>query len=182
MAHAPDAEPRPFRAYYRSMRGRWTGTFAFALTDPAALGASDLSWVERSQVRWMAAVQRVIGPFRIDTTVDDAQPAEVVHTTRVSKWGLTLFVGLERFVPEPNGRDGRVLGGWSARPRWPWQRDQGYGDDARVRVDEDALGATYRMRALGDLVQVARVNPAGLSLVQRTGWSRADVQLMRVDG
>src|SRR5204862_7583297 len=94
----------PSHGYYRAVHGRWRGAFEFRITDPDAFARADMGWLDRRRVRSMATTIGLI----MDTSVDyetRGKDGTVVHTTRISKWGLTLYDVIETFTLDPNGRD-----------------------------------------------------------------------------
>ncbi|MFN8644524.1 MAG: hypothetical protein U0802_23750 [Candidatus Binatia bacterium] len=170
------ADP-PHRAYYRSVEGRWRGTLDFAITDWAALRAAPMARIDRLRLIGMALASRVVGPSRLDTSVD-ASGDEVVHTTRVSKWGVTVMRSTERLALDPNGRDltMRILLGlapapWRVRALPP----------APARVDDTATRVSYRIPWFGgEMRQEAERGAEGntVTLLQETAYSRG-VQVLR---
>src|SRR5512143_3721694 len=94
------SEP-PNRAYYRSVEGRWSGPLDLAITDWRAFRASAMGLADRLRVLSMIVAARVVGPCRLDTTVDASGATtrdEVIHTTRVTKWGVTFMRSVERIA------------------------------------------------------------------------------------
>ena len=98
----------PNRAYYRACEGRWSAPLELTITDWRAFRASGLSLADRWRILSMVMAARVVGPCRLETSVDATTGAarhEVVHTTRIAKWGLTLMRSTEWLTLDPNGRD-----------------------------------------------------------------------------
>lgn len=170
------AEP-PHRAYYRAVEGRWQGTLDFAITDWAALRAAPIAAFDRLRLIGMALASRLVGPSRLDTSVD-ASGEEVVHTTRVSKWGLTMMRSTERLVLDPNGRDLVMHVALGLAPTPGRTRSL---PPAPARVDEAATRASYRIPWFGgEMRQEAERSADGttVTLVQETAYSRG-VQVLR---
>jgi hypothetical protein len=168
----------PNLAYYRSCVGRWSGPVRFAITDATALGAGSVGLFDRASVWLMVWSSRLIGPPTMETSVAFVAPDEILHTTRVQKWGLTLFRSVERLTPEPAGREVGMAG-----EQWPTPWGAVPYEGASATVDEDARGATYRFRALGaDLVQQTRWTADGIEVVQRTPFSESVILLRRLPG
>lgn len=171
------AADAPNRAYYRSVEGRWSGTLDFTITDWAALRACPMSHCDRLRLASMALATRLLGPSRLDTSVD-ASGDEVVHTTRVSKWGLTMMRSTEWLALDANGRDLTMRidlrlapASWRVRAIPP----------APARVDETASRASYRIPWFGtEMRQDAERSADGrtVTLVQETPFSRG-VQVLR---
>lgn len=156
----------PARRYYRSLEGRWSGRFHFAVTDPRAGG-------EAAALRRMAALSRLVGPASIATTLE-AEGDCFRHTTRISKWGATLYETAERIELRPDGR-ALVMSGELRAPFRPVERYEASGE-----IDERATGATYRIPWAGvEMVQRTAIVAEGLELSQETPWSRAYVLLRR---
>jgi hypothetical protein len=157
----------PSHRYYRSMHGSWRCTVDFALTDRPAFWASPMGWVDRLRVLSLVWVQRWIGPPVLETTVDYTGGTEVIHTTRVSTWGMTGFRSVERMTLDPDGRRATMRGD---------QLGEG-----TVEIDETATRAHYTFRWVGvRMDQHTEVVPEGLKLVQETPWSRSVQLLCRV--
>ncbi len=105
--HASLSSTPPNRAYYEACAGRWACDLDFAITDRAAFRAARMSLVDRLNLLSMTWAPRLLGPFRLETSVDAsaAERGEVIHRTRVSKWGMTLMHSVEHLSLDPNGRD-----------------------------------------------------------------------------
>jgi len=113
----------PNWAYFRAVAGRWGGPLDFAITDWRAFRAARMPLGDRLSLLAMASLTRVVGAFQLETGVDVASGAsrdEVVHTTRVSKWGVTLLRSVDTLRLDRNGRDMTMrieLGLWPALRR-----------------------------------------------------------------
>lgn len=162
------------RRYYESVVGRWAGAYTFAITDAVAFRACAMPFVDRRRLASMPSS----GPFTMATSVAFGGGAEVVHTTRVSKWGVTLFRSVESIQLDDDGRSFVLRSTQRFFPA-PWSaRDFG---EARGEVNETSDGATYRIPWIGgvEMIQRTRMLADGLLLVQQTPWSRAEVTLRR---
>jgi hypothetical protein len=167
----------PNRAYYRSVQGRWSGSLDFTITDWAALRACPMGTLDRLRMVGMAVATRLIGPARLDTCVD-ASGDEVVHTTRVSKWGLTVMRSTEWLALEGNGRDLTMRIALRLAPV-PWRARAI--PPSPARVDASATRASYRLPWFGtEMRQEAERSADGttVTLVQETPFSRS-VQVLR---
>ncbi len=152
------------RAYYGSLEGRWSGRFTLVVTSWAPGAAA---------VKLMATAARAVGGLGMATTLE-ADGADYVHTTRVTKAGALVFATTERIVI---GEDGRSLV-MKGEQRPALGRAIPY--DATVEVAEDAKGAVYRIPWTGvEMVQRTAIVPEGLDLTQETPWSRGHVLLRR---
>lgn len=167
----------PNRAYYRSVEGRWRGTLDFAITDWAAFRGCPMSLADRLRMLSMALSARLVGPARLETSVD-AGGDEVVHTTRVSKWGLTFMRSTEWLALAANGRDLTMRIDLRLAPT-PW-RVRAI-PPSPARVDEAARHASYRFPWFGaEMRQEAERSADGdtVTLTQETPYSRG-VQVLR---
>ena len=170
----------PSATYYGAMHGAWQGEYSLMLTDAQAFRAAPLAWLDRMRVRSMVTMRGVLGALRMETIVDarsNSDRREVLHTTRIAKWGVTLFRSEEVLALGEDGRTAAFSGRYWMSPT-PW-RAQPW-DEASVEVDQDAKGARYTLRWLGvPMRQETHVVPEGLRVVQETAWSRAEVLLRR---
>lgn len=136
--------------------------------------------LRRASLRALGLAFRLLGPLRMETTLDywsRGAAGTVTHTTRFSKWGLTVLSSTETLhleVPGPDlGLDGE-LRAWPLR----WRRF-GFGE-ARVTIEPDALGARYIFEPMGlPVEQRTRVVEDGLEISQDAGWWRATGLLRR---
>ena len=183
---APPAAPRlpsahPSHAYYRACEGRWSGPLDFVVTDWRALGATPLALADRLTVLSLAWGTRFLGALRIETSVDYASGAArgvVVHTTRISKWGLTLLRGIETLRLDANGRD-LTMDAETRMVSTPWRTTRFTG--APASVDEAGMRATYRFPYVGtEMRQRGERSADGttVTLTQETAFSRG-VQVLR---
>src|SRR5262249_24469894 len=101
------AADRPNRDYYCSVAGRSSAPLDLAITDWDAFRRSAMTRADRLRLRSMLLATRLLGPCRLETSVDasGAERDEIVHTTRVSKWGMTMMRSIERITLAGNGRD-----------------------------------------------------------------------------
>ncbi|MBI4510863.1 MAG: hypothetical protein HY698_14620 [Deltaproteobacteria bacterium] len=174
---------RPNYRYYRANHGRWRGALALAITDWRAFFACRMSVLDRLRAISMSLVPKLLGPLCMETSVDYHASAErdgeVRHTTRVSKWGLTLFRGEEILVLAENGRDVALRGVQRHFPT-PWIV-RGLGD-ACASVDEPGTRARYELEFLGaPLHQTGEIVAGGVRITQETEFSRAVVLLRRIE-
>lgn len=151
----------PSLRYFRSLLGAWSGDFDFRAKDGGRTG-----------LRALGALARVFGPVRMATTLDPDGDG-FVHTTRVSKWGVTLYETTEHITL---GGDGRSLA-MKGEQRAPF-RTTPY--ESTGEIDEHATRATYRIPWAGlELVQRTRIVDEGLELEQETAASFGKVLLRR---
>jgi hypothetical protein len=169
----------PSYAYYRSRHGRWTGAFELTITDRAALAASALAFGDRLSLLLLPLLANVLGPFRLDTTVDAESrldAGEVVHTTRLSKWGMTLFRSFEVITLHDNGREFSMHVSMGVWPR-PSTLDRI--SESTGQVDAAATRASYDFPWLGTRMrQTGERDGEVTRLTQETPFSRG-VQVLR---
>jgi hypothetical protein len=171
------ADEAPNRAYYRAVEGAWACRLDLSITDWRAFRATSMSLAERLQLLAMLAGMRLAGAFRLDTSVD-ASRNPVVHTTSVSKWGLTMMRSTEWLSLDANGRDGTMR---IAMRYWPNLSREWITDLAPFTVDADGRRADYRIPWFGtEMRQRGEHNAADdtVTLVQETAFLRG-VQVLR---
>lgn len=166
----------PALRYYRALVGAWSGRFTLAITDARALRQGSAPWLAKLGLSPLALVPG-LGAATMATTLGPEGAAEARsfrHTTRVSRWGVTLFETDELIVLGGDGRSLRMTGSQRMGPGGA-ERYESEGE-----IDEAATRATYRIPWAGEsLVQRTHIVPEGLELSQETRWSRAFVLLRR---
>lgn len=136
-----------------------------------------MSVLDRIRVVLLVTWPKVIGRFWIDTEVVHSPVGEVRHTTRIHKWGITLFDSRELFRLDPKGRELAVSGEQRIWPtRW---RTRGFGD-SHGQIDETATRASYEFEWFGTrLRQTGEIVGEGVVLTMDTGWARGVQHLQR---
>ena len=128
-------------------------------------------------MRSMALASRRMSALVLSTTVDYASRGhqnEVLHTTRMSSLGVTLFRSREAILLDADGHSFRVTGAQAFFPRL-WKTTEWVAHGA-VAADHD--GAVYNMPFFGDAMeQHTRMTPEGLEVIQTTAFSRASILL-----
>jgi hypothetical protein len=171
----------PNWTYFRAVAGRWGGPLDFAITDWRAFRAARMPLGDRLSLLAMAWLTRLVGACQLDTGVDVASGAardEVVHTTRVSKWGVTLMRSVDTLRLDRNGRDMTMrieLG------LWPALRRARVAAETPAAVDASGLWASYRFPWFGvEMRQRGERSADGctVTLTQETSFSRG-VQVLR---
>ena len=169
----------PFSRYFTPKQGQWSGAFHFTLTRWRALLSSPVGLFDRVSVLSLAALCGLFGPLSIETSVEVARlhQGEVLHTTRISRWGLTLYRSVERFLVDTDGRRLKVEGEqWSLPWRWRPRRYQ----ESRGEISEDGARASYLLSWLGaSLRQESTPEGPRLRFTQDTDWSHADFILTK---
>lgn len=167
-------EHSPTVRYYRAMTGSWSGPYRFVITDPAAMRAAVPAWWDRRGLLLMHA----LGGARMSTTVAFRADDEVLHTTRVTAWGLPALSGVEVFRLADDGRSLSVRMVQRFAPLFRPPRD--FGEGSGVVADPE-VGADYRLPWLGGCVieQRVRVVAGGVALAQTSAWFRAEARLVR---
>lgn len=170
----------PNLAYYRANHGRWRSPFAFAITDWRAFRAAPMTRLERWKLRLIACVPKLVGPLEFDTTMDcetARERGQVLHTTRLSKWGISLYRAAEVFTLNPNGTDVLIT---REERSWPTFRRARESGQSRGAVDPTGAVATYVFPFFGTLMkQTVTIEANGVRVVQETDWSRGEQLLVR---
>ena len=129
----------------------------------------------------LALLCRLFGNLLIETEVDttNLHQGEVFHATRISKWGLTLFRSVERFLAEEDGRKLKVSGEQRYFPSIGMARDYG---ESFGEINEDASQALYSFEWLGTrLHQESIPDGARLRFTQDTDWSHGEFALTQIE-
>ncbi len=140
-----------------------------------------MGWLDRLRVLSLVSVAPLLGPLTLETSVDYHRAGAgglVLHTTRVSKLGMTFLRSVERLTLLDNGRDLTMAG---EQHLWPalWH---GRAFDGTGQVDETGTRATYDFPFFGTRMrQSAQIEGAGVRLLQETPWSRSSLPLERVE-
>ncbi|MFO0826168.1 MAG: hypothetical protein U0792_24135 [Gemmataceae bacterium] len=167
----------PHHRYYRAMEGHWRGNVRFEITDPKRLRASALRLSDRWSVWTMALLSRRLSTLVLSTSVDYASRGhknEVLHTTRTSNLGVTLYRSRETIRLEDDGRSFRMTGAQAFFPLL-WKTTEWAAHGA---VAADHRGAVYHIPFFGEtIVQHTRTTPQGLEVIQTTPFSRATILL-----
>lgn len=171
----------PHRAYYRSVAGHWRGRLDLAITDWTAFRASPLSGADRLRLLSMLLAARLLGPCRLETSVDasGADRDHVVHTTRVTKWGMTLMRSVEHIALAADGRGARMRIEMHLAPALWRSRVE---SDTPVVVTAAGDGASYRFAWLGAAMRQEAARSADgnqVRLTQTTAFSRGVQVLQR---
>lgn len=166
----------PTRVYFLPKQGRWRGVLRFRVTSWRRFWAAPMRGLERLGVLAMALLPQALGATRVETTVDYS-PAEVIHTTQLSKWGMVYFRSVERFIFHDNGRDFTVRGEQRQWPTWIAEEYR----DSHGQVDETGARASYVFSMLGGVLH-QRSEPVGaeLQFYQTTDWSSSEFLLRQV--
>ena len=165
------SDASPSVRYYRSLVGRWSGSFELRVKDRDALGRQPLF------TRLVGMAARLGGRARIATTLAAQAPDRFHHTTRVTRFGLPLLRSSETITLAADGIS-FVIEGWQ---RFLWRREP---YRATGTITADGQGAHYPITWLGaPLDQTTRIEgPEGqpsLRLMQQTVWSEGKVLLER---
>ncbi len=165
----------PHHRYFRAKEGRWRGKIRFALTDARGLRASTLSLADKWSLRSLSLASH-LSALVLTTTVDYAGRGhlnEVLHTTRVSNFGLTVYRSAETIFLNDDGRSFRIEG---REAFFTFLRRSEWVAEGAVATDHD--GAAYRIPCFGlTMEQETRMTPDGLEIRQQTAFSRATILL-----
>lgn len=171
----------PSHVYYRACEGRWGCDFELEITDLAAFRACPMAWIDRRRVASLVGWRRWTGPFAFVTTVDYASrgaQGEVVHTTKISRWGVDFLASVEVIRLDANGRDFTLRG---EQRLWPTGRWRARGLEGRGQVDAAATRASYDFGWFGTRMQQDTLRHAlGVDIEQRSPWSRGTQRLRRI--
>ena len=165
----------PHHRYFRAKEGHWRGKIRFEITDSRGLRASSLALAQKWSLRSLALASRLSG-LVLTTTVDftgPAHPAEVLHTTRVTNFGMPAYRSAETLVLHDDGRSFRIEG---REAFFPFLRRTDWSATGAVAIDHD--GAAYRIPCFGlTMEQETRMTAGGLEVVQRTEFTQARILL-----
>jgi hypothetical protein len=160
----------PSLCYYLSVEGRWLGSFQLSAADS---GGGLLT-------RLLARAASLLSPLQLETSVDASgglERGEVIHTTRVSKWGLPFYEATETFALDPNGLDVAVSRRERILPSTRYRHEQGL---SHARVEPSARRAHYRFPLLGSVLeQTVSIEDAGVRIVQQAPGLRGEALLRR---
>ena len=157
--------------YFRAKDGHWRGKIRFRLTDPRKLRVSSMPPADQWSLRCLGLASR-LSALVLHTTVE-CRENDVLHTTRVTNLGVPVYRSAETILLEEDGRSFRVEG---REGFFPFLRRADWSGRGAAAADHD--GAAYQLACFGlAMEQETRMTPAGLAVVQRTAFSRADVLL-----
>jgi hypothetical protein len=159
--------------YFMAKEGHWRGKIRFTITDREGLRASSVRWADKWSFRSLSTASRLSG-LVLSTTVDHrGDRNEVLHTTRVSNFGVPVYHSDETIFLDDDGRSFRVEG---REAFFPFLRRTDWTGSGEVSTDHD--GALYRIPVFGlTMEQETRMTADGLQTTQRTAFTRADILL-----
>jgi hypothetical protein len=163
----------PTHAYFRPKHGRWASDYVFSVESVRTLFCGTMGFLDKLSFAMLGLLCRLLGSLRIETMVDASElsHARIYHTTRVSKWGVTLQSSEEWFDLGTDGRSLAVTGAVHAMPfRWI---DRPY-HDSSGQIDESGQRASYEFAWAGSRVlQRSTPEADGLRFVQELDGCRA---------
>jgi len=169
------------QAYYAPLHGKWRCELELVITDELALRNAKVSAFDRLRIRSTVWMRKLLGPLTMSTTLDyetSGDAGVIFHTTRVSKWGITLLSSEESFTVEATGRDFAMRGSQCMIPTY-WHA-QSFGE-GRGSVDESATRATYSFTWMGGpMLQETVATKDTVTMTQTTPFSRGVQRLRRV--
>lgn len=168
--------------YYAPLHGLWECPFEFEIVSEEALREAPLGALDKLRLRMTVWTAKLLGPLTMRTSVDYETRGEagvILHTTRVSKWGLTLLASEESFTVDPTNVGAfRMRGGLRMIPTYWDMRSFGEGQGT---VDDTASRATYTFDWLGVTMRQATVATRdAVTLTQTTPFSHGVQRLVRV--
>jgi len=149
--------------YYRALCGAWAGEVRFAFS----------GWPSGLANRVQALMLRTLGWVRMETTLTEVSATEFAHTTRVKRFGVTLFRSEERIALDPDGTRFVLRG-----QQWdfPGFVSQPIGADGSATTTK----ASYNFVVMGaPMLQETQIVAEGLAIVQTTSYFRAGTTLRR---
>lgn len=166
----PISAEAPNLCYYRTVEGRWLGDFQWTAA-PSGGG-----WLARI----LARAATLLSPLQMETSVDAAaglERGEVIHTTRMLKWGMPVYEATETFALNPNGLDVAVSRRERMLPSTHYRHEQGL---SHAQVEPDARRAHYRFPLLGQMLeQTVTIEDACVHIVQQAPGLRGEALLHR---
>jgi hypothetical protein len=166
----------PHHRYFQAKEGHWRGTLRLEITDPRQLRASPLRLLDRWSM-WSMAIASRLSTLVLSTTVDYASRGhrnEVLHTTRMTNLGVTLFRSQEVILLGDDGHSFRMTGTEAYFPRL-WKATE-WAAHGAVAAGHD--GAAYHIPFCGVTIeQHTRMTPQGLEVIQTMPFSRASILL-----
>jgi hypothetical protein len=174
------AATAPSLMYYRAVEGSWSGSITFSAARNSDIADARAPFMDRVRARVLALFARVGLKARLQTSVDATSRIarnEVVHTTRISKWGLALYESEEIFTLDPNGRDVLVARRERILPSRVFIEQDRH---SRAEVADTSLSARYFLPFFGGVMrQTASVEFGCVRLVQEAEVMRATALLVR---
>lgn len=138
---------QPSETYFFRSRGEWNWRVNFEVTSWFALWTSELSFMNKIRLTAFMLSQVVFGPFYMWTMTDFKEGSnEVLHFTKIKKWGFTYMKSKKSFLLEPDGLSLRVEG---VEGHWPITKRTSSFQPMLGSVDATATRATYQMPFMG---------------------------------
>ncbi|MFI5298149.1 MAG: hypothetical protein ACHREM_08630 [Polyangiales bacterium] len=130
--------------------------------------------------RWagLLALLALLSSMDLGLLTDDHMlRANLTRDARITKWGLVVYLGVERFTLDPNGKDVSITREERYPPGPTWHPVRG---ENRAEVDASGSRATYWFTLFGaSMVQTGEIVDSGVRIMQLTAWSSADLLLRR---
>ena len=175
-------DPRPNHRYYLANHGQWRGELRWTMTSWRAFRTHRMGLMDRLQVLSLVFTTWALGPLNMETEVDyhgqGPTTGDVVHLTRLGKWGVTLLKSREVFSLHGDGQEVGVRGERRSLPLW---RAEGFGDSA-ARVHEDGRRASYAFPWFGTRIEqtVVILEEGHDRITMETPWMRGEAEVRRV--
>lgn len=167
------------KIYYQSKEGKWSGFFVFKINDKKILNSLKIKWFDKCRVKSLAFFTQFGGKAILSTSVDCTKLESeniVLHTTKISKWWVTLYQSNEKVILDPDGLSIKMIG---EQRYWPQLGKYSHWE-AIGSVSKDYDGATYFFDwYTSELQQKVKAIPDGLEFQQLTSWSNAYFILKR---
>jgi hypothetical protein len=157
------SENAPSLRYYRVVEGRWRAALLFTVRSAG--------WLPRFSTFNLV----------LDTSVDATSRVlqrEVVHTTKISKWGFTFYEAIETLALDPNGKDVVISRRERFAPSSSFKLEHGR---SRAEVDPNGTRARYWFPFFGaELVQTVTIEADVVRVVQQTSFWQSEALLKRM--
>src|SRR4051812_30875083 len=100
----PSSAPSPNSVYYGAVgRGAWGGTFVFTIRSWREIVAAHIGPLNLVLVLGLLAVQRLLGPPRIDSHIEQESATVFTNVYRLLKLGITLCEFRDQYRLSPDG-------------------------------------------------------------------------------
>ena len=168
---------KPNHLYYHRLQGLWSGRFRLRVTRPVELFRSPIGLINKIQVVAFGLGSALFGAPCLHTTVRVESNELVHHTSRIERFGLSLYTAEEEFSLHPDGREIGISGVEKILLfSHPLQPGRGW-------VEDDALRAVYQWRWFNqDWTMENQSDGRGVVVNIHCPWAEAKVYLSKKAG
>ncbi len=163
-------------SYFTKNQGEWNWQAKFQLKSLRALWVAPISIVAKAQVLTLIAAQFCLGSLRMWTRVDVAHlPRKVLHSTKLEKWGFTLYRSEKSFGLDADGKSLLIEG---CEYFWPTLSTPVPFEPLRGEVEDSGNRAKYQMPLFGLACdcQTKLEQPLG-KMILNSDWMVAEFSL-----